>query len=81
MIPAGECNICLDIRVVGDRPSPSWNIYHLACISPHSKRVKFVEHLLMTLPLELTHELMAQRSKEAFNTVRLLFTSGIAPLS
>ena len=81
MTPVGECNNGLDIRVVGDKPSPSWNIYHLACLSPHNKRVKLVEHLLMTLPLELTRELMAQRSREALNTVRPLFTFDIAPLS
>jgi hypothetical protein len=68
-MPVGECNICLDIRVTVDGPSPSWNIYHLACISLNEKRVKFVEHLLKTLPEEMTHELMAQTSKEAFNTV------------
>jgi hypothetical protein len=69
-MPAGECDICLNIRVAGDRPFVSWNIYHLACVSPNKKRVKFVEHLLKTLPEELTHELMAQTSKEAFNTIR-----------
>jgi hypothetical protein len=69
-MPAGECDICLNIRVAGNRPFLSWNIYHLACVSPNKKRVKFVEHLLKTLPEELTHELMAQTSKEAFNTVR-----------
>ena len=52
--------------------SPSWNIYHLACLSSNNKRAKFIEHLLKTLPEDLTRELLAQTSKEAFNTVRLL---------
>ncbi|KAH9007478.1 hypothetical protein EDB84DRAFT_1572846, partial [Lactarius hengduanensis] len=42
-----------------ERDSRGWNIYHLACLSANNKRVKFVEHLLKTLPEELTHELMA----------------------
>ncbi|KAI9433855.1 hypothetical protein H4582DRAFT_2101229 [Lactarius indigo] len=41
-----------------ERDSRGWNIYHLACLSPDNKRVKFVEYLLKTLPEELTRELM-----------------------
>ena len=48
-------------------------MYHLACLSQKYMRVKFVVHLLKTLPEELTHELMAQTSKDAFNTVRLSY--------
>lgn len=37
-----------------------------------------MEHLLNTLPEGLTHELMAQTSKEAFNTVRLSHSHSIS---
>ncbi|KAI9451557.1 hypothetical protein BJY52DRAFT_1297191 [Lactarius psammicola] len=37
-----------------------------------TRGVKFVEHLLKTLPEELTHELMAQTSREASNTPLML---------
>lgn len=52
-----------------ERDIRGWNIYHNALLSSN---VKFVEHLLKTLPRELTHELMAQTSKEAFNTPLML---------
>ncbi|KAI9451558.1 hypothetical protein BJY52DRAFT_1297200 [Lactarius psammicola] len=57
-----------------ERDTRGWNIYHLACLSSNSnnKTAKFVEHLLKTLPEELTHELMAQTSKEASNTPLML---------
>ncbi|KAF8265333.1 hypothetical protein EI94DRAFT_356458 [Lactarius quietus] len=55
-----------------ERDTRGWNIYHLVCLSPSNKRVKYVEHLLKTLTKELTHELMAQTSKEAFNTPLML---------
>ncbi|KAH9170811.1 ankyrin repeat-containing domain protein [Lactarius sanguifluus] len=55
-----------------ERDFRGWNIYHLACLSPDNRRVKFVEHLLKTLPEELTHELMAQTSREAVNTPLML---------
>ncbi|KAH8991543.1 hypothetical protein EDB92DRAFT_1945881 [Lactarius akahatsu] len=55
-----------------ERDFRGWNIYHLACLSPDNRRVKFVEYLLKTLPEELTHELMAQTSKEAVNTPLML---------
>ncbi|KAH9017611.1 ankyrin repeat protein [Lactarius pseudohatsudake] len=55
-----------------ERDSRGWNIYHLACLSFDNRRVKFVEHLLKTLPEELTHELMAQTSREAVNTPLML---------
>ncbi|KAH9034042.1 hypothetical protein EDB83DRAFT_2296416 [Lactarius deliciosus] len=55
-----------------ERDFRGWNIYHLACLSPDSRRVKFVGHLLKTLPEELTHELMAQTSREAVNTPLML---------
>jgi hypothetical protein len=45
-------------------------MYHLACLSQDSKGVKSVIYLLKTLPVDLTHELMAQTSKEALNTVQ-----------
>ncbi|KAI9433857.1 hypothetical protein H4582DRAFT_1982964 [Lactarius indigo] len=55
-----------------ERDSRGWNIYHLACLSPDNKRVKFVEYLLKTLPEELTRELMVQTSREASNTPLML---------
>ncbi|KAH9180206.1 hypothetical protein EDB89DRAFT_2061917 [Lactarius sanguifluus] len=56
----------------GERDSRGWNIYHLACLSANHKSVKFVEYLLKTLSEELTHELMVQTSREAFNTPLML---------
>ncbi|KAH9034021.1 hypothetical protein EDB83DRAFT_2296389 [Lactarius deliciosus] len=55
-----------------ERDFRGWNIYHLACLSSNNKGLKFVEHLLKTLPEELTHELMTQTSKEASNTPLML---------
>ncbi|KAH9022591.1 hypothetical protein EDB84DRAFT_1564938 [Lactarius hengduanensis] len=56
-----------------ERDFRGWNIYHLAFLSSNNKGLKFVEHLLKTLPEELTHELMTQMSKEASNTARLCY--------
>ena len=70
VILVGRSKAHLVLRSIHDGNLPSWNIYHLACLSGNAKRVKFVDHLLKTLPEELTHELMAQTSKEAFNTVQ-----------
>lgn len=71
VIPVGKSEVHILIRLISDGGSVSWNIYHLACLSHDSKkRVKFVEYLLKTLPVDLTHELMAQTSKEASNTVQ-----------
>ncbi|KAI9433880.1 hypothetical protein H4582DRAFT_2081568 [Lactarius indigo] len=55
-----------------ERDFRGWNIYHLACLSSNNKGLKFVEHLLKTLPEELTHELMTQTSREASNTPLML---------
>ncbi|KAF8260330.1 hypothetical protein EI94DRAFT_1780506 [Lactarius quietus] len=55
-----------------ERDARGWDIYHLACVSLNNNRVKMVEHLLKTLPEELTHELMAQTSKDASNTPLML---------
>lgn len=55
-----------------ERDARGWNIYHLACLSQDSRGVKFVIHLLKTLSIDLTHELMAQTSKEALNTPLML---------
>ncbi|KAI0303314.1 hypothetical protein B0F90DRAFT_1710051 [Multifurca ochricompacta] len=56
-----------------DRDARGWNIYHLACLSENNtKRVKFIDHLLKTLPKELTHELMVETSSEACNTPLML---------
>ncbi|KAH9970349.1 ankyrin repeat-containing domain protein, partial [Lactifluus volemus] len=55
-----------------ERDARGWNIYHLACLSQHAKRANFVAHLLKTLPVELTHELLAQTSKGASNTPLML---------
>ena len=62
----------LATRIAGDGSFQRWNIYHLACLSQNTKMVKFVDHLLQTLPVELTNELMAQTSKEALNTVQFI---------
>jgi hypothetical protein len=68
-------------RVTGDRSFQRWNIYHLACLSQTAKTIKFVDHLLQTLPAELTNELMAQTSKEALNTVQSISPmSSVVPL-
>jgi hypothetical protein len=66
----GRSKACLVLRPTYDGNLRSWNIYHLACLSGNSKRAKFIDYLLKTLPEELTHELMVQTSKEAFNTVQ-----------
>jgi hypothetical protein len=77
----GKLRFHLLIRVISNVSSQSWNIYHLACLSQNAKRVKFVVHLLKTLPEELTHELMAQTSREALNIVRFpLSVAGIVSL-
>ncbi|KAH8995817.1 hypothetical protein EDB86DRAFT_1066941 [Lactarius hatsudake] len=55
-----------------ERDFRGWNIYHLACLSSDNEGLKFVEHLLMTIPVELTHELMTQTSREASNTPLML---------
>jgi hypothetical protein len=70
VILVGKSEIHRVVRLTHDRNLSSWNIYHLACLSGHPKRVKFVKHLLKILPEELTHELMAQTSKEISNTVQ-----------
>jgi len=70
VILVGRSKAHLVLRSTHDGNLPSWNIYHLACLSGNPKRVKFVDHLLKILPEELTHELMAQASKEALNTVQ-----------
>jgi hypothetical protein len=70
------------VRAIGDGTFQRWNIYHLACLSQHAKRANFVAHLLKTLPAESTHELLAQTSKGASNTVRfVLAPSGILILT
>jgi hypothetical protein len=70
VMPAGKSNAHISVRLISEGESTSWNIYHLPCLSQDSKGVKFVIHLLKTLPVDLTHELMAQTSKEALNTVQ-----------
>jgi hypothetical protein len=69
-MPVGKPNVHISARLISERKFPSWNMYHLACLSQDSKGVKFVIYLLKTLPVDLTHELMAQTSKEALNTVQ-----------
>ena len=69
-ILVGRSKAHIVLRSTDDGNLLSWNIYHLACLSGNPKSAKFVDHLLKTLPEELTHELMAQTSKEAFNTVQ-----------
>ncbi|KAH8995818.1 hypothetical protein EDB86DRAFT_2829340 [Lactarius hatsudake] len=59
----GDCGI-----FIGEGLRSELSVIPVACLSPYDKRVKFVEHLLKTLPEELTHELMVQTSMEAFNT-------------
>lgn len=66
----GKSKVHISIRLIFKGEFTSWNIYHLACLSPHPKRDEFVAHLLKTLPVDLTHELIAQTSKEASNTVQ-----------
>jgi hypothetical protein len=70
VMPAGKSEIYRVVRLTYDRNLLSWNIYHLACLSANPNRVKFVKYLLKVLPEELTHELMAQTSKEVSNTVQ-----------
>ena len=70
VMPVGKSNVHISARLISEGEFASWNIYHLACLSQYSKGVKFVTHLLKTLPVDLTHELMAQTSKEALNTVQ-----------
>ncbi|KAI9462535.1 hypothetical protein F5148DRAFT_1286433 [Russula earlei] len=63
-----------------ERDPRGWNIYHLACLSENAKRFKFIIHLLKTLPKELTHELMTQRSK-ASNTPLMLAVKRRYPIT
>ena len=70
-MPVGKSNVHISARLISEGGFTSWNVYHLACLSQDSKAVKFVLHLLKTLPVDLTHEQIAQTSKEALNTVQI----------
>ncbi|KAH9017612.1 ankyrin repeat-containing domain protein [Lactarius pseudohatsudake] len=73
---------CIDTEIVdlllekgcdpSERDFRGWNIYHIACLSSDNEGLQFVEHLLKTLPEELTRELMTQTSREASNTPLML---------
>ena len=71
VMPVGKSNVHISARLISKGEFASWNMYHLACLSQDFKGVKFVTHLLKTLPVDLTYELMAQTSKEALNTVQI----------
>ncbi|KAI0059307.1 ankyrin [Artomyces pyxidatus] len=55
-----------------ERDARGWNVYHLVAVSPNPKRRLFLDHLLKTLPKEMTREMMSQQSREALNTPLML---------
>ncbi|KAI0059327.1 ankyrin [Artomyces pyxidatus] len=54
------------------RDARGWNVCHLVAVSPNRNRLLFLNHLLKTLPKDMTREMMSQQSQESLNTPLML---------